>query len=224
VPKEHADESESVHQGHRHLSPLRISFDPIDQVLFLPVGVRHNAYCLAGEGTSSPSSLLQQAFEILASSDAQGFAIDAPEQPQAEATQAMPVSGLRKEWFDSDLALVDGLLLSSGLLVALHSFHVVGKKGAVDVPTTRAFGTLRFHGTGVADRRIRTVLDLLGPFQALGWAQDVALRTAIQILAGIVGKLHQSIIAHVVLASLSDRDVAPDVRFFDGFEVLSRSI
>ena len=139
-----------------------------------------------GKGRRPQPRFCEPPFEILASSDAQGFTIDAPEQPQAEAAQAVPVFSLGKEWFDPDLALVKGFLVGSGLLVALHSFHIVGKKGAVDVPTTRAFGTLRFHWTGVADRRIRTVLDLLGPFHAIGWAQDVSLWTAIHILAGRV--------------------------------------
>src|SRR6266566_9684694 len=224
VPKEHADEAECIHQGHSNPSPLRIFLDPFEGVLFLPVGGRHADHCLTRKGTSSPASLLQQAFEILASSDAQGFAIDAPEQPQTEAAQAMPVFGLCKEGFDPDLALVQGFLVGRGLLVALDPFHIVSKKGAVDVPTTGAFGTLCFHWAGIADRRISTVLDLLCAFHAIRWTQNLALRTVIQILAGIVAKLRQSIITHVVLASFGDGDVGPDVGFFDGFEVLSRSI
>src|SRR5260370_21628035 len=219
-----ADEAKCVYQGYRNLSPLRIFPDPFEGVLALPVVEGYVGSGLAGEGTQSPASLLQQTFEILDSSDEQGFAIDTPQRPQAEAAEAMPVFGLRKEWFDPDLALVQGFLVGGGLLVALHPFHIIGKKGAVDVPTTRAFGTLRFHWTGVADRRIRTVLDLLGSFHSIRWTQDVSLRTAIQILAGIVGKLRQSIIAHVILASLRDGDIGSDVGFFDGFEVLPRSI
>src|SRR6266567_1539314 len=161
VPKEHADEAECIHQGHSNPSPLRIFLDPFEGVLFLPVGGRHADHCLTRKGTSSPASLLQQAFEILASSDAQGFAIDAPEQPQAEAAQAMPVFGLRKEWFDPDLALVDGFLVGRGLLIALHPFHIVSKKGAVDAPAPWAFGTLCFYRTDLADRRISAVLHLL---------------------------------------------------------------
>jgi hypothetical protein len=45
------------------------------------------------ERATSPPALFEQAFEILSSRDPQGFAINAPEQPQAEAAQAMPVFG-----------------------------------------------------------------------------------------------------------------------------------
>ena len=73
----------------------------------------------------------------------------------------MPLLAFAKERFDPDLALVHGFLVGEGLLVALSPFHVVGKKGTVDVPTTVAFGTLRFHRAGIADRRIRTVFDFV---------------------------------------------------------------
>src|SRR6266567_3347795 len=65
VPKEHADEAECIHHGHSNPSPLRIFLDPFEGVLFLPVGGRHADHCLTRKGTSSPASLLQQAFEIL---------------------------------------------------------------------------------------------------------------------------------------------------------------
>jgi hypothetical protein len=96
----------------------------------------------------------------------------------------MPLLAFAKQWFHPHLALVHGFLVGKGLLVALHPFHIVGKKGPVDVPTTRAFGTLRFHWADIADHRISTVLHLLCPFHAVRWAQDVPLRTAILILAG----------------------------------------
>jgi len=136
----------------------------------------------------------------------------------------MPLLPLREQRFHPDLALVHSLLVGQSLLVALHPFHVVGKKGAVDVPTTGAFGTLRFHRARIADRGISAVLHLLDPFQSERRTQHMALGTAILILAGIVGKLCQPIIAHVGLSSLSDGDIGPNVCLFDGLEVLSRSI
>src|SRR5260221_1509031 len=136
----------------------------------------------------------------------------------------MPLLDFSNQQFHPDLTLVQGFLVGSGLLVALHSFDIVGKKGAVDVPTTGAFGALRFHWTGIADRRISTVLHLLDPFQAERRSQYLALGTAIQILVGIIGELCQPIIAHVVLPSLGNGDIGPHAGLFDGFEVLSRSI
>src|SRR6266700_2497337 len=136
----------------------------------------------------------------------------------------MPLLPFREQRFHPDLALVHGFLVSKGLLVALDPFHIVGKKGPVDVPTPGAIGTLRFYRTDIADRRISSVLYLLCPFHAVRWTQHLALGTAILILASIIGELCQSIIAHVVLASLGDGNVGPDVCLFDGFEVLSRSI
>lgn len=92
------------------------------------------------------------------------------------------------------------------------------------MPTTRAFGTLGFHWTDIADGRIRAVLDLLGPFHSVRWTQDLALGTAVLILLCLIDELRESVIAHVVLASPSDGDVGPDVGLFDGLEVLARSI
>src|SRR5258707_13572870 len=136
----------------------------------------------------------------------------------------MPLLAFPEQRFHPDLALVHGFLVGDGLLVALHPLHIVGKKGAVAAPAPWAFGTLCFYRTDLADRRISAVLHLLDPFQAERWAQHLTLGTAIQILAGIVDELCQSIIAHVVLASLGDGDISPHVCLFDGFEVLSRSI
>lgn len=95
----------------------------------------------------------------LAGSNHEGLAVDTPELPQAKTPHAMPLLAFPEQRFDPNLALVQGFLIGSGLLVPFHSFHIVGKKGPMDVPTTRAFGTLRFHQTDVADRRISTVLD-----------------------------------------------------------------
>jgi hypothetical protein len=167
---------------------------------------------------------LEQALEILTGSNHERFAVDSPKPPQAKTPHAMPLFAFPKQRFHPDLALVHGFLVGKSLLVAFHPFYRVRKKGSMDVPTTGAFGTLCFHGADIADRGIRTVLDLLCPFHTVCWAQDVSLRTAILILAGIISELCESIIAHIVLPSLSNGDVGSDVSFFDGFEVLSRSI
>src|SRR5258708_1331318 len=136
----------------------------------------------------------------------------------------MPLFAFREQRFHPDLALVQGFLVGKSLWIAFYPFHIVSKKGAVDAPTTRTFSTLRFHGADITDCSISAVLYFLDSFQSECWTQHLALGTAIEVLTGIVGKLCQSIIAHVVLSSLSDRDVGPDIGLFDGFEVLSRSI
>src|SRR5258708_29589173 len=136
----------------------------------------------------------------------------------------MPLFAFRERRFHPDLALVQGFLVGKSLWIAFYPFHIVRKKGAVDAPTTRTFSTLRFHGADITDCSISAVLYFLDSFQSECWTQHLALGTAIEVLTGIVGKLCQSIIAHVVLSSLSDRDVGPDMGLFDGFEVLSRSI
>src|SRR6266581_3322408 len=100
----------------------------------------------------------------------------------------MPLLAFAKQRFHPHLALVHGFLVGKGLLVALHSFHIVCKKGPVDVPTAGAFSTLRFYWADITDRGIGTVLDLLCSFHSICWTQDVSLRAAILILAGIVDK------------------------------------
>jgi len=136
----------------------------------------------------------------------------------------MPLFAFPEQRFDPDLTLAHGFLVGEGLLIAFDAFHRVGKKGAMDMPTTRAFGTLGFHWTDIADGRICAVLGLLGSFHSVRWTQDLALGTAILILVGLIDELRESVIAHVVLASAGNRDVGPDVCLFDGLEVLPRSI
>src|SRR5579884_140146 len=136
----------------------------------------------------------------------------------------MPLFAFCEQWFDPHLALVERFLVGEGLLVAFHSFDILSKKGAVDVPAMLAFGTLRFQRASIADGRIGAILGLLCPFHSICWTQDVPLRTAVHILVSVVGKLCEPIIAHVVLASLGDGDVRSDMSCFDSFEVLSCSI
>src|SRR5260221_12125685 len=201
--------------------------------LFLWLGLRAasdsqfggaRATACAGKGRRPHPRCCEPPFEILAGSNHESLTVDAPEPPQAKASHAVPLLAFRKQGFHPDLALVQSFLVGQGLLVALDPFHVVGKKGAVDAAAARTFRTLRFHRTDLADRGVGAVLHLLDPFQAERRSQYLALGTAIQILVGIIGKLCQSIIAHVVLPSLSDGDVGPNAGLFDGFEVLSRSI
>src|SRR6516162_4930434 len=86
-------------------------------LICLPMGRSQCSQCLCWKRTSSPSSLLKQAFEILPRCDDLGFAIDTPEPPQAETPHAMPVLGFRKEGFDPDFPLVYGLLIGIRLVV-----------------------------------------------------------------------------------------------------------
>ena len=139
---------------------------------------RDSNHCLSRKWTSSPSSLLEQAFEILTSGNHQGFTVDSPQAPQAKTSHSMPLFAFSEQWFDPDLTLAHGFQGGEGLLIAFDAFHRVGKKGAMDVPTARALGTLAFHWTDIADRRIRTVVGLLGPFHSGRWSQDLALGTA----------------------------------------------
>jgi hypothetical protein len=88
-----------------------------------------------------------------------------PVPPQAKAFHAVPLLAFRKQGFHPDLTLVQSFLVGQGLLVALDPFHIVGKKGAVDTPPTRTFGTLRFDRADIADYRISAILYFLDPFQ-----------------------------------------------------------
>jgi hypothetical protein len=64
----------------------------------------------AGQRPASPSPLGEQSFEILARRYQEGLTIDAPQAPQAEPAQAMPLLGLGKQRLDPDLALAQRLL------------------------------------------------------------------------------------------------------------------
>jgi hypothetical protein len=99
--------------------------------VWLQVRSRQPRHGLCRKWTPSPSSLLQQAFEIWPRCDDLGLAIDTPEPPQAETPHAMPVFRFRKEWFDPDFPLIHGFLVGVGLVVPLHTLLIVSKKRTV---------------------------------------------------------------------------------------------
>src|SRR5258706_6975159 len=115
-----------------------VSFCTSQGPLFLPVGRRRQSHCLSGKRTPTPSSLLQQAFEILSGGRHEGFTVDPPESSQAKALHPMPLFALCKQRFHPDLAFVHGLLVRRGLMVPLDPFEVVGIKRTVELPTAFA--------------------------------------------------------------------------------------
>src|SRR5260370_28780849 len=111
----------------------------------------------------------------------------------------MPLLGFRKEWFDPDLALVHGLLIGGGLMVALHPFQVIRVKRTVNLPTPITGSTLCFAGTGIAGGCICTVFHFLRFFLYPRSQKGLPLRAKIAILFGIVGELGGSVEGRHVL-------------------------
>ncbi len=62
----------------------------------------------------------------------------------------MPVFRRGFQRFDPDLALVHGFVVGEGLVVALHTFQVVGVKRPMQLPTLVTGGTLR--GSGISEK------------------------------------------------------------------------
>ena len=134
-------------------------------------------------------NFFEHALEILSSRDAQGFAIDAPEQPQAESAQAMPVFRFGKQRLHPHFAFAHGLLIGFRLMVPPDSFEVAGMEPAMHLTTLITGGTLCFEGTGIAGGRVGTVLGLLPRILHLGEVQQVASWADRVVMLGIIGKL-----------------------------------
>src|SRR5258708_25358868 len=71
--------AECGHSCHRDLSAVHGSSSNSHGFHSLVMGRRHRCYRLGRKGTPAPSTLLEQAFEILSSGYHQGLQVDAPE-------------------------------------------------------------------------------------------------------------------------------------------------
>jgi hypothetical protein len=73
-----------------------------------------------------------------------------PVPTQAKTSHPVPFFGLSEEWFDPHFTFVHGLLIGERLVIALHSFHVIGVKRTMQLPTVVTLRALRFDWTGRA--------------------------------------------------------------------------
>lgn len=186
-------------QGCRNeVGPVLLQKDVSRERIYCPLGRREQSH-LGGKRTPTPSLFLQEAFEILSGSCHQGLTGDTLEAPQAETSQAVPILGLGKQWFDPDLALVHRLLIRGSLVVPFDPFEIVSVKRAVNVPTTFAGSTLRFAGARITRSCRRRVFDFLCLVLDPRWEERLSLRAKIPIMLGIIAKLRASIIGgHVI--------------------------
>src|SRR5258708_19222970 len=121
----------------------------------------------------------------------------------------MPLLAFAKEQLDPDLALAQGLLIGRGLLVGPHALLHRRMEGAMDDAALRPRRTGLFHRTGIADGGIRPVLDLLRLIFGTAPLEDLPLRTTIDILLGIVGKLVRAIQLWTPIPLINPPHLAP---------------
>src|SRR2546421_6122076 len=105
----------------------------------------------------------------------------------------MPVFRLGKQRFDPDLALVHGFVVGEGLVVALHTFQVVGVKRPMELPTLVAGSTLRFDWTGIARSGMCPVFHFLRFVFYPRRQKWLPLRAKIAIVLRIVAELGGSV-------------------------------
>jgi len=134
----------------------------------------------------------------------------------------MPLLAFSKPRFDPHFPLVERLVVSKGLLIRFDSIQIVGKKGAVNLPTAFVGGTSGFHRAAVAGSGNRTVFYTLCLLFSMKRNQELSLRTGILVMDRIIGEVSQSIIASA-LPSLSERDVGMDMGVLDGLDGLDSS-
>src|SRR5690348_12091979 len=101
----------------------------------------------------------------------------------------MPLLAFAKERLDPDLALAHCLLISRSLLVGPHALLHRRMKGAMENAALRPGRTSRFHWTGIAGGGVSPVLGLLGLVLPAKRSQELPLRTAIDVLLGVVGEV-----------------------------------
>src|SRR5258708_2749722 len=92
--------AECGHSCHRDLSAVHGSSSNSQGFLSLVRGRRHGCYRLGRKGTPAPSTLLEQAFEILPSGYHQGLTVDPPEPSKGKPPHPMPLLAFTKERFD----------------------------------------------------------------------------------------------------------------------------
>jgi len=139
---------------------------------------------LGWEGTASPPSFLEESLEILSSRDAHGFTIDAPEQPQAEAAQAMPVFRFCKQRLHPHFPFPHGLLIGFRVVIAPHPFEVAGMERPMHLTTLITGGTLRFERTRITRGSVGAVLCLLPGILHPRKVQQLAVWAAIAVMLG----------------------------------------
>src|SRR5262249_25405350 len=157
-----------------------------------------------------PAPLLQQPLQVLPAGYQEGFTVDSPQPAQAEPPHAMPLLAFSEKWLNPHLALAQRFLIGGGLLVAAHTLLHRPVEGAMADAALRPGCTGLFHRTGIAGGGVSPVLGLLRLVLATIRAQDLPLRTAIDILLGIVGKLGRAIVVGVPVPLIKQRHVSTD--------------
>lgn len=142
--------AECDHQGHRNLSSVICSFFASVEFLFLPVGGRHRRHRFRRKRASSPAALFEQPPEILPSRNHVSLTIDAPEEPQAKASHAMPLFAFGKQRFDPDTAFAVRLLVRFGCVVFPDPIQILLMHTATEATSLFTGRTLRFERAGIA--------------------------------------------------------------------------
>src|SRR5438034_9952844 len=99
----------------------------------------------------------------------------------------MPLLAFSKQRFDPHFPQVSRLVVSKGLLIRFDSIQIVGKKGAVNLPTAFVGGTSGFHRAAVAGSGNRTVFYTLCLLFSMKRNQELSLRTGILVMDRIIG-------------------------------------
>src|SRR5713226_7377342 len=136
----------------------------------------------------------------------------------------MPLLAFAKERLDPDLALAQGLLIGRGLLVGPHALLHRRMKGAMDDAALRPRRTSRFHRTGIAGGGVGPVLGLLGLVLPTKRPQELPLRTAIDVLLGVVGEVSRAKVVGMPIPLIKQRHVGTDAHGVQGTDVLQRAV
>src|SRR5436309_12323990 len=169
------------------------------------------------ERTETPPALFEQPLEILASRDAQGFAIDAPEQSQAEAAQAMPIFGFGKQRFHPHFAFTESFLVSASVLTATNPLEILLSHITIDATPLVTSRTLHFAWAVIADRS-RSAIELTSVgIDSPHPLQHLALRTAILISLRFIAEVG-SRPDLIPLFPIRQGNIGPDACIFQGFD------
>src|SRR5258706_145116 len=150
---------------------------------------RHQSHRRGRKRTSSPSSPLEQAFEILTGGHHKGFAVDSPESAQAKASHPMPLLGFGKERLNPDFPLAHRFLIRCSLVIGAHTLGILFPQVTMDRPAMGAGRTLAFQRAAITCFCLCSIDPYIYHMPRVVVRKLFPLRTGIDVLLCVIEKL-----------------------------------